>query len=123
MHLAAETVEAYIREAHQQQHGRAQGLNELQALVGKTFICCPEDHMCGEQCRQSKSLCLDCQIPICSTCQTDLQAQNIVPQSLANDNWYGYVQEWVYKVGVTWMEKTVASPFWTGLTLFTVRQL
>ena len=35
---------------------------------------------------------------------------------------YGYVQRWISEVGVTWMEKTVATPYWTGLTLFTVRQ-
>ena len=51
-----------------------------------------------------------------------LQRGDIVPESLGNDNWYGYIQEWIYKVGVTWMEKTVATPYWTGLTLFTVRQ-
>ena len=42
------------------------------------------------------------------------------PVSLANDNWIGYVQDWVYEQEVTWMEKTVASPHWTGLTVFTI---
>ena len=51
-----------------------------------------------------------------------LQRGDIVPESLGNDNWYGYIQDWIYQVGVTWMEKTVATPYWTGLTLFTVRQ-
>ena len=33
---------------------------------------------------------------------------------------YGYLQAWIYDVGVTWMEKTVSSPYWTGLTLFSI---
>ena len=56
------------------------------------------------------------------TCRVSLQRGDIVPESLGNDNWYGYIQDWIYQVGVTWMEKTVATPYWTGLTLFTVRQ-
>ena len=44
----------------------------------------------------------------------------IVPQALTNDNWWGYVEAWIYDAKVTWMEKTVASPFWTGLTLFSI---
>ena len=51
-----------------------------------------------------------------------LQSNETVPESLGNDNWYGYIQEWIYKTNVTWMEKTVSTPYWTGLTLFTVRQ-
>ena len=46
-----------------------------------------------------------------------LQDRQTVPESLANDNWYGYLQHWIYKFGVTWMEKTVSTPFWIGMTL------
>ena len=51
-----------------------------------------------------------------------LQDRQTVPESLANDNWYGYLQHWIYKVGVTWMEKTVSTPFWIGMTLFTMNR-
>ena len=51
-----------------------------------------------------------------------LQKVAIIPAGLVNDNWYGYIQEWIYEMGVTWMEKTVATPYWTGLTLFTIRE-
>ena len=44
----------------------------------------------------------------------------MIPQGLIDDNWQGYIQAWVYEVGVTWMDKTVSSPFWTGLTLFSI---
>ena len=39
---------------------------------------------------------------------------------LADDNWIGYVQEWVYEQEVTWIENTVSSPHWTGLAVFTI---
>ena len=51
-----------------------------------------------------------------------LQDRQTVPEALANDNWYGYLQRWIYEKGVTWMEKTVSTPFWTGMTLFTINR-
>ena len=42
------------------------------------------------------------------------------PVGLTNDNWVGYAQNWIYDQEVTWMEKTVSSPHWTGLTVFTI---
>ena len=29
-------------------------------------------------------------------------------------------EEWVFVNDITWMEKTVASPFWTGMMLFSI---
>ena len=37
-----------------------------------------------------------------------------------SDNYYGFLEYWIWEQRVTWMEKTVSSPFWTGMTLFTV---
>jgi hypothetical protein len=37
-----------------------------------------------------------------------------------NDNWYGYVERFIYEQKVTWMEKTVATPFLTGLMLMEI---
>ena len=51
-----------------------------------------------------------------------LQRNEGIPKGLCNDNWWGYVQKWIYENDVTWMEKTVSTPFWTGLTVFTVGQ-
>lgn len=31
--------------------------------------------------------------------QMSLQRTDIVPASLGNNNWYGYVQRWIYEVG------------------------
>ena len=50
----------------------------------------------------------------------ELQVGHIVPEGLGHDNFYGYQHRWIYDVSVTWMEKTVASPFWTGMSLFSV---
>ena len=37
-----------------------------------------------------------------------------------NDNFIGFLESWIWEYRVTWMEKSVSSPFWTGLILFTV---
>ena len=39
---------------------------------------------------------------------------------LTTDNWYGYIQRWIFENKVTWMEKLVSSPYWTGMTLFSI---
>ncbi|MDA8609400.1 hypothetical protein N9L19_00635 [bacterium] len=39
---------------------------------------------------------------------------------LVNDNFVGYLDPWIYQNDITWMEKTVATPFWTGMTLFSI---
>ena len=40
--------------------------------------------------------------------------------AIVNDNFIGYVDPWIYEADITWMEKTVATPFWTGMTLFSI---
>ena len=49
-----------------------------------------------------------------------LQKDEIVPKALANDNWYGYTERWIYENNVTWMERTCATPYWTGLMLIEI---
>ena len=39
---------------------------------------------------------------------------------LLNDNAIGYLDPWIYDNDITWMEMTVATPFWTGMTLFSI---
>jgi len=93
---------------------------DLEKLASDELLCCPEDQACEHGCKQQGRLCSRCRIPLCRECQLGLQRNEIIPHGLINDNWYGYIQQWVYRVGVTWMEKTVSSPFWTGLTLFNI---
>jgi hypothetical protein len=44
----------------------------------------------------------------------------VPPKVLMNENWQGYVQAWIYDNNLTWLEKTIASPYWTGMTLFCI---
>ena len=92
----------------------------LENLAPNTFLCCPEDLCCEHGCAVEKLLCPRCRVPICRECQILLARNRISPHGLINDNWYGYVDSWIFEVGLTWMEKTTGSPFWTGLTLFTI---
>ena len=122
IHLTAEAVEEYIaEEANARKLGEG-GIDDLRQLARGPLLCCPEDMRCTGEKHAIETLCLRCRFPLCRSCQLELQKGAIIPAGLANDNWYGYVQAWIYEVGVTWMEKTVATPFWTGLTLFSVRE-
>ena len=92
----------------------------LEYLRDIPLLCCPEDHRCRHSCSELKLLCRSCEIPVCKECQHGLQNNEIVPIALSNDNWYGYVERWIYENDVTWMEKTCATPYWTGLMLFEI---
>ena len=94
--------------------------SEVEMLRSEGFLCCPEDQCCKHSCVEEKMLCPDCAFPLCRTCRVTLHANQIIPQALINDNWYGYVDEWIFNMGITWMEKTVSTPYWTGITLFSV---
>ena len=86
------------------------------------LLCCPEDHYCSEGCRDERTLCRICQILVCRDCQLAMMSEEILPRSLMNDNWLGYVDSWIYASDVTWMEKACASPFWAGLMLLCIDQ-
>ena len=118
--LQAGAVEEYISE--QDTSLSDDDRKDLRKLKDCVFLCCPEDVKCTGSAHEAGTLCLDCKFPICRSCGMQLQKGAIIPAGLGNDNWYGYIQEWIYEMGVTWMEKTVATPYWTGLTLFTVRE-
>ena len=94
----------------------------LVAFLSSPILCCPEDTHCKHKCHDHGMFCVDCCMPLCKSCRLHLSAGETVPTGLANDNWYGYLATWILEVGVTWMEKTVASPYWTGMTLFTMNR-
>ena len=123
MQLCHSAIDDYIAEREQEGHNfNAANVEELQKLQQTKLLCCPEDVKCSRGNHAPSELCLDCQFPLCVSCQLALQSSRIVPMGLANDNWYGYLQKWIYEMDITWMEKTVASPFWTGMTLFTIAE-
>ena len=86
----------------QQQDGLAGvQLNELEEFCITPILCCPEDQRCCFDCRAKRLLCPFCTVPVCEECRMVLHQNKIIPQGLINDNWFGYVQSWVYEVGVT----------------------
>ena len=89
-------------------------------LLQDGLLCCPEDHRCEKGCVQKKTLCEACEIPICRECRLKMLANEPSPMALVNDNWYGYVEAFIYEKKVTWMEKTCATPFWTGIMLMEI---
>ena len=95
-------------------------VGDLQALAATELLCCPEDHSCRGDCAQTKILCPRCRVPICRSCRELLHENVIIPQGLHNDNWWGYIEAFIYEKQVTWMEKTVSCLYWTGILLFTI---
>ena len=49
-----------------------------------------------------------------------MQRNRVANMSLMNDNFHGYLEAWLYTNDITWMEKTVATPYWTGMMLFSI---
>ena len=78
---------------------------EVQELRKEGLLCCPEDHTCKNGCHHHRKFCLECEVPVCKDCRLCLSHNMKSPVSLANDNWVGYVQDWVYEQEVTCMEK------------------
>ena len=66
-------------------------------------------------------MCGRCKVPVCRSCQILLWQANgksNVPMSLANDNWYGYVQEIIARLNVRWIECACASICWTTQIIY-----
>ena len=93
---------------------------DLEDLRQDGLLCCAEDHWCEKGCVPKKLLCSQCQIPLCRECVFSLLANEVCPLALINDNWYGYAERFIYEQKVTWMERTCATPFWTGLMLMEI---
>ena len=49
-----------------------------------------------------------------------LQQKLLSPMGLLNDNFIGFLDLWIYEADITWAQKPVATPFWTGITLFSI---
>ena len=84
------------------------------------LLCCPEDHRCTHGCKTAHTLCRSCELPVCLECQVCLQSTQVSPMGLINDNFIGFLDPRIYEADITWMEKTVATPYWTGMTLFSI---
>jgi hypothetical protein len=66
-------------------------------------------------------LCKHCSLPICKGCRIQLataHGKSNVPMALANDQWYGYVQEILARLDVRWIECAAASLAWTTQIIY-----
>ena len=66
-------------------------------------------------------MCEHCRVPVCTSCSIQLReakGKSNVPMSLANDNWYGYVQDIIANMGVRWIECACASICWTSQIIY-----
>ena len=66
-------------------------------------------------------MCEHCKVPVCKSCRTKLwqaDGKSNVPMSLANDNWYGYVQDIIARLNVRWIECACASICWTSQIIY-----
>ena len=89
-------------------------------IGGSYLLCCPEDQISERTCKAAKKLCRECQIPMCVSCQLSLRQNRLFPTALLNDDFIGYLDPWMYRADITWMETEVATPFWAGMTLFAI---
>ena len=81
-------------------------------------MCCPEDVDRCKKCRgKQNGLCPDCQVFLCWKCaQTIVFGQNLgIPMALANDNFWDYTCDIIYKYKVTYLEAAIVQPCWTSL--------
>jgi hypothetical protein len=91
---------------------------------GRFLMCCPEDITCEAKTHGPGDLCAKCQIPLCRDCllKSSLRDQkaNGVPMALANDNFWGFPPDIIYRWKVRWLEAAAASPVFTCLITYYV---
>ena len=84
------------------------------------IICCPEDVQCAED-HAEHLLCAECTFPLCWQCLHTSSAQEDtavpIPAALANDNFFGFALDIVYKYKVRYIECAAASPLFTALMM------
>lgn len=89
---------------------------------GQKIVRRPEDLRCTDCGARSVQLCETCELPSFHQCLAHMFDQRViaVPQALANDSWYGYPTELLYKHKVRWIEAAAASPVWTSVISYYV---
>ena len=65
-------------------------------------------------------VCQHCQMPICFDCWWHMNhaAGSRVPQALANDNFQGYVHQFIVEHQVRWIEAVIACPVFTSMVVY-----
>ena len=67
---------------------------------------------------EGEVICSHCSIPICNECWRHAQRGSSIPKALANDKFIGYMLRFLLEENVTWLEATIACPFFTGLVTY-----
>ena len=85
------------------------------------IICCPEDVECVQD-HAANLLCPECTFPLCCRCLLTSSAQEDtavpIPAALANDNFFGFAVDIVYKYKVRYIECVAASHLFTALITY-----
>ena len=82
------------------------------------LLCCPEDvQKCRACARQKGRLCNSCCIPLCKECNLCIgRGQTTeIPLALANDNFWGYTSDIIFRYKVRYLEMAIAMPYWTTM--------
>ena len=94
-----------------------------------TILCCPEDRECRgkdkSRCMSRKTLCSECELPLCRYCEASLLADHgpFMPEAaLTNDLMICYAPNIIYERQVTWMELVCASVCLTTMISFTLEK-
>ena len=94
-----------------------------------TILCCPEDRRCSgpqsEACLSRKTLCDDCEVPVCTYCEEQLMLPHgaKMPQAaLTNDLMVFYAPTVLYEQKATAMELICASVCLTTMISFTLEK-
>ena len=83
-------------------------------------LCNTEDVKRSAACEHEAGdvICSHCSIPICNECWRYALRRKSIPKALANDNFVGYMVSFFLTENVTWLEATIACPFFTGLVTY-----
>jgi len=82
-------------------------------------MCNPEDVIRTQACNHdAHTVCSSCRIPFCNVCRRLTCENQPIPKALTNDNFVGYMMRYLVEHKVTWLEKTIASPVFTGLICY-----
>ena len=57
---------------------------------------------------------------MCNECYALSLEKKAIPRCLANDNFIGYVHEYIVRHKVTWLEATIACPVFSGVVVYYV---
>ena len=94
-----------------------------------SILCCPEDRCCKSQhsqkCLESKTLCKDCELPLCRYCEAALmnpKGAQMPLEALTNDLMIFYAPQILYEREVTMMEMICASVCLTTMISFTLEK-